>query len=125
MQSPQPAHIAHPAAQIVDRVAHVVHCVSMKGKDEGGRMKDKDEGGSRKEEVSSKASDSPSSFILHPSSLDARPSASRVAIVGGGYAGMAAAAELARRDIPVTVFEAARTLGGRARRVEINGMTLD
>ena len=38
---------------------------------------------------------------------------------------MAAAAELARGDIPVTVFEAARTLGGRARRVEINGVALD
>ena len=49
----------------------------------------------------------------------------RVAVVGGGYAGMAAAAELARRDIPATVFEAARTLGGRARRVEINGLALD
>jgi len=34
----------------------------------------KDEGGRRKDEVSSKASDSPSSLILHPSSLDARPS---------------------------------------------------
>jgi squalene-associated FAD-dependent desaturase len=49
----------------------------------------------------------------------------RVAVVGGGYAGMAAAAELASRDIPVTVLEAARTLGGRARRVEINGVPLD
>jgi squalene-associated FAD-dependent desaturase len=49
----------------------------------------------------------------------------RVAIVGGGYAGLAAATELARRDIPVTVFEAARTLGGRARRVEIHGVPLD
>jgi squalene-associated FAD-dependent desaturase len=38
---------------------------------------------------------------------------------------MAAATELARRDIPVTVFETARTLGGRARRVEINGVPLD
>lgn len=49
----------------------------------------------------------------------------RVAVIGGGYAGMAAAAELARHDVPVTVFEAAKTLGGRARRVEINGITLD
>jgi squalene-associated FAD-dependent desaturase len=49
----------------------------------------------------------------------------RVAVIGGGYAGMAAAAELASRDIPVTVFETARTLGGRARRVEINGVALD
>src|SRR5882762_5186149 len=90
-------------------------------------MKSKDEGGRMKDEVSSKASDSPSSFRLSPSSLPSipHPSAFRVAIVGGGYAGMAAAAELACRDIPVTVFEAARTLGGRARRVEINGMTLD
>jgi squalene-associated FAD-dependent desaturase len=49
----------------------------------------------------------------------------RVAVIGGGYAGMAAATELASRDIPVAVFEAARTLGGRARRVEINGVPLD
>jgi hydroxysqualene dehydroxylase len=38
---------------------------------------------------------------------------------------MAAATELAQRDIPVVVFEAARMLGGRARRVEINGVALD
>ena len=38
---------------------------------------------------------------------------------------MAAATELAHHDIPVTVFETARTLGGRARRVEINGVALD
>lgn len=51
--------------------------------------------------------------------------ASRVAIVGAGYAGLAAAVELTRRAIPVTVFEAARTLGGRARRVERFGHALD
>ncbi len=49
----------------------------------------------------------------------------RVAIVGGGYAGMAAAVELARREVPVTVFEGARVLGGRARRVELDGKSLD
>ncbi len=38
---------------------------------------------------------------------------------------MAAAVELAERGVPVTVFEAARTLGGRARRVEVNGVALD
>jgi predicted NAD/FAD-binding protein len=38
---------------------------------------------------------------------------------------MAAAVELAGRGVPVTVFEAARTLGGRARRVEVNGVALD
>lgn len=52
-------------------------------------------------------------------------SAPRVAVVGGGYAGMAAAAELADAGIDVTVFEAARTLGGRARRVELGGFRLD
>lgn len=49
----------------------------------------------------------------------------RVAIVGGGYAGMAAAVELAQRDVAVTVFEAGRVLGGRARRVELDGKSLD
>jgi len=49
----------------------------------------------------------------------------RVAIVGGGYAGMAAAAELARSGTAVTVFEAGKVLGGRARRVEVDGIALD
>ncbi len=49
----------------------------------------------------------------------------RVAIVGGGYAGMAAAVELASRGATVTVFEAGKVLGGRARRVEIDGIALD
>ena len=48
-----------------------------------------------------------------------------VAIIGGGWAGMSAAVELAAHGIPVTVFEAARTLGGRARRVEMDGAVLD
>jgi hydroxysqualene dehydroxylase len=47
------------------------------------------------------------------------------AIIGGGYAGMAAAVELAAAGVPVTVFEAAQELGGRARRVTLNGMALD
>ncbi len=38
---------------------------------------------------------------------------------------MAAAVELAERDVPVTVFEAARQLGGRARGVAVNGLALD
>jgi squalene-associated FAD-dependent desaturase len=49
----------------------------------------------------------------------------RVAVIGGGYAGMASAAELARNGVPVTVFETSRVLGGRARRVEIDGKRLD
>lgn len=48
-----------------------------------------------------------------------------VAIIGGGYAGMAAAVELAARNIPATVFEAAPALGGRARRVTIKDTALD
>src|SRR5258705_13690648 len=48
-----------------------------------------------------------------------------VAIVGGGYAGMAAAVTLAEQRIPVTVFEAARELGGRARRVDYRDVALD
>ena len=48
-----------------------------------------------------------------------------VAIIGAGWAGMAAAVALAQAKIPVTVFEAARHLGGRARSVEIEGIELD
>ncbi|HJV84900.1 MAG TPA: hydroxysqualene dehydroxylase HpnE [Noviherbaspirillum sp.] len=48
-----------------------------------------------------------------------------VAVIGGGWAGCAAAVELARRGANVTLFEAARSLGGRARGVEINGCQLD
>jgi squalene-associated FAD-dependent desaturase len=54
-----------------------------------------------------------------------RGAVTRVAILGGGWAGMAAALELADRGVPVTVFEAGRTLGGRARRVEMNDIALD
>jgi squalene-associated FAD-dependent desaturase len=49
----------------------------------------------------------------------------RVAIIGGGYAGMAAAVTLSAERIPVSVYEAGATLGGRARRVELNGVALD
>lgn len=49
----------------------------------------------------------------------------KVGVVGGGYAGMAAAVALAERGIPVTVFESARQLGGRARGVLHNGTQLD
>ena len=41
----------------------------------------------------------------------------RIAIIGGGWAGLAAAARLADTGFACTVFEAARTAGGRARRV--------
>ncbi len=48
-----------------------------------------------------------------------------VAIIGGGYAGMAAAVTLAEQRVPVTVYEAGPVLGGRARRVDIQGTPLD
>ena len=48
-----------------------------------------------------------------------------VAIIGAGWAGMAAAVTLAQENIRVSVFEAARHLGGRARAVEIEGVALD
>ena len=49
----------------------------------------------------------------------------RIAIVGGGWAGLACAVELAAAEVPVTLFESARQLGGRARTVELNGHQLD
>ena len=49
----------------------------------------------------------------------------RIAIVGAGYAGMAAAVTLAQRGIPVTVFESGPVPGGRARRIVSQGTELD
>jgi squalene-associated FAD-dependent desaturase len=49
----------------------------------------------------------------------------RVAVVGAGWAGLACAAELVAAKTPVTVFEASRQLGGRARSVEVDGHCLD
>lgn len=48
-----------------------------------------------------------------------------IGIIGGGYAGMAAAVELASKRMRVTVFESAKHLGGRARGVIYNGTQLD
>jgi len=48
-----------------------------------------------------------------------------VAVIGGGYAGFAAAVTLARGGARVTLFEASRTLGGRARVVDKDGFRLD
>jgi len=49
----------------------------------------------------------------------------RAAVIGAGYAGLAAAIELARAGCAVTVLETNRTPGGRARRVEYRGTLLD
>ena len=48
-----------------------------------------------------------------------------IAVIGAGYAGMAAAVELSAAGHPVEVFEASRTLGGRARATQIDGFTVD
>jgi len=48
-----------------------------------------------------------------------------VAVVGAGWAGCSAAVELARAGCKVTLFEASRSLGGRARGVELRGAMLD
>ncbi|MDO9360797.1 MAG: hydroxysqualene dehydroxylase HpnE [Polaromonas sp.] len=45
----------------------------------------------------------------------------KVAVIGGGWAGCAAAVEATRLGQQVTLFEAARIPGGRARRVESQG----
>src|SRR5215831_563635 len=48
-----------------------------------------------------------------------------VAIIGGGYAGMAAAVTLTAQGVPVTVYEAGKVLGGRARRIEHPALAAD
>jgi len=49
----------------------------------------------------------------------------RLAVVGGGWAGLAAAIEGTRLGHHVTLFEMAPQLGGRSRGVELAGMALD
>ncbi len=49
----------------------------------------------------------------------------KIAVVGGGWAGLAAAVELAGAGAQVVVFEAAKQLGGRARSVALNGQIVD
>jgi len=56
---------------------------------------------------------------------EARPRTRRVAVVGAGYAGLSAAIELTRAGCAVSVFEANRVPGGRARRVHYRGIALD
>jgi squalene-associated FAD-dependent desaturase len=49
----------------------------------------------------------------------------KLAVIGAGYAGLAAAVELAAAGRQVEIFEASRVLGGRARAAQIEGFTVD
>ena len=49
----------------------------------------------------------------------------RVGVIGAGWAGLAAAVTLVDQGVAVEVFEASRHLGGRARRVAVEGLELD
>lgn len=49
----------------------------------------------------------------------------KTAVVGGGWAGLAAAVELTAAGHQTTLFEAGRVAGGRARSVDIDGRRLD
>jgi 1-hydroxycarotenoid 3,4-desaturase len=50
---------------------------------------------------------------------------SRVAVIGGGFGGLTAAAELAHAGHHVTLFERSSTVGGKAQVVTAEGITLD
>lgn len=56
---------------------------------------------------------------------DPSPSAPRTLVVGGGFAGLCCAHELARAGHPVTVLEAEPTVGGLAGAFETEGERLD
>ena len=60
--------------------------------------------------------------VATPAALSAAPT---VAIIGAGWAGLACAVECVQRGLRPTVFEAAAEVGGRARRVDIDGLALD
>jgi len=51
--------------------------------------------------------------------------APHVAVIGAGWAGCACAVVLSTRGVRVSLVEQARVLGGRARGVALDGLTLD
>jgi len=71
----------------------------------------------RRAHVGHRLNSSPIPGVKHPQTPGMKASG-RVAIIGGGWAGLAAGVELAAAGVPVVVFEAARRLGGRARSVD-------
>lgn len=56
---------------------------------------------------------------------DPDPQPLPVAVVGGGWAGLSAAVTLCHAGVPVTLFEAGRQLGGRARCVPFDDLRVD
>lgn len=61
----------------------------------------------------------------HGNSKSIHKRKSAVAVIGSGFAGMAASAILAKNGSDVTIFEKNATIGGRARTFESNGFTFD
>src|SRR3954454_18010836 len=59
-----------------------------------------------------------SGLVGTSASAGAAPSGPRVAVLGGGVAGLSAALELAERDFRVTVYER-KALGGKARSIPV------
>lgn len=57
--------------------------------------------------------------------VNERSRADLIGVIGGGWAGCAAALTLAERGYAVALFESASVLGGRARRIDRNGLALD
>lgn len=49
----------------------------------------------------------------------------KVIVIGAGFAGLSAATSLAKKGFEVTLFEKNSTVGGRARKLEIDGFTFD
>ncbi|SMC26523.1 Protoporphyrinogen oxidase [Andreprevotia lacus DSM 23236] len=56
---------------------------------------------------------------------NALPSSTRVAVIGGGFSGLSAAYELAKKGIAVTVLEAENELGGLAAAFDVGDEKLD
>ena len=49
----------------------------------------------------------------------------KIVVIGGGFAGLAAAASLAQKGHQVTILEKNESPGGRARQYEAQGFTFD
>lgn len=54
-----------------------------------------------------------------------KPNAHKAIIIGGGFAGLSAATKLAKEGFDVTLLEKNEAIGGRARKLEIDGFTFD